>query len=136
MNTGIIYSIEILLDLKYEKTNIEYLFQQCIENNICLYIPFGGLNKLDSSSATTRILTVKIEGYERYIHAKFQDTDFSIFVYKEKNNLLSFSISGFGITWRKEFINDDYGIDFARYIRLLLRVCKDFTILALETDAI
>ena len=40
-----------------------------------------------------------------------------------------------GRTWRKEFINGDYGIDFARYIRLLLRVCKDFTILALETDA-
>ena len=133
---GIFYDIEVLLDLKYKQNNIDYLFQKCIENNICLYIPFGGLNKLDSCSAATRILTVEIEGDERYIRAKFQDTDFSIFVYKEKNNLLSFSISGFGIVWRKEFINDNYGIDFARYIRLLLRVCKDFTILALETDAI
>ena len=133
---GTFYDVEVLLNLKYEKTNIEYLFQKCIENNICLYIPFGGLNKLNSSSATTRILTVEIEGDERYIRAKFQDTDFSIFVYKEKNNLLSFSVSGFGIIWKKEFINDDYGIDFARYIRLLLRVCRGFTILALETSAI
>jgi len=36
----------------------------------------------------------------------------------------------------KKFIHDHYGIDFARYIRLSLRVCKDFTILALKTDAI
>ena len=62
-----------------------------------------------------------------------------IFLYEfflKKNNLIKFSIGGFGKIWKKEFVNDDYGIDFARYTRLLLRVCKDFTILALETDAI
>ena len=132
---GILYSADAMLDLKHEKINLEYLFQKCIENNIYLYIPFGGLNELDSNNATARILSVEIEDDEHYIHAKFQDTDFSIWIFK-KNNLIIFSIGNFGITWKKEFINDDYGIDFARYIRLLLRVCKDFTILALETSAI
>jgi len=132
---GITYSIRILLSFKYEKKNINYLFQKCLENNIRLYVPFSNLNELNSSGASTRILTMELEDDERYIHAKFQDTNFAISIYKKKNNLLKFSISNFGIMWRKEFINDNYGIDFARYIRLLLRVCKDFTILALETDA-
>ena len=58
----------------------------------------------------------------------------SLFI--KKNNLLKFSISNFGIRWEKEFIDDDYGIDFARYIHLLLRVCRDFTILELKASAI
>ncbi len=134
---GILYSVDVILDLKYEKNNIDCLFQKFIKNDIRLYKDsFDKLNELDSSNAAARILAVTLEPEDRCVDAKFQDTDFSIFVYKEKKDLLSFSISGFGIVWRKEFINDNYGIDFARYIRLLLRVCKDFTILALETDAI
>ena len=132
---GILYTIEILLDLKYEKKNIDYIFQKCIENNICLYIPFSKL-ELDSNNAAVKIFAVAIEDEKPKVHAKFQDTDFFIWIYKEKNNLLSFFIGDFGITWKKEFINGDYSIDFAQYIRLLLKVCKDFTILALETDAI
>ncbi len=133
---GIIYSIEALLDLKYEKNNIDYLFQKCLENNIGLYSDaFYNIYKLDSRRATDRILSLDLEPEDRSARAKFQDTDFFIRIYKEKNNLLSFSIGCFGKIWRKEFINDHYAIDFARYIRLLLRVCKNFTILALETDA-
>jgi len=78
---------------------------------------------------------IEIKDDERYIHAKFQDTDFFIWIFK-KNNLLSFSIGDFGIAWKKEFIHDHYGVNFARYIRLLLRVCIDFTILELKTSTI
>jgi len=133
---GVSHSIHIVLDLKYEKNNMDHIFKQCIENNMRLYPDsFDNLNELDSSGAATRILTVELEEEERCVRAKFQDTDFSIWIFKEKNNLLSFSIGDFGIKWRKRFINGRYDIDFARYIRLLLRVCKDFTILALETSA-
>ena len=133
---GIIYSIEALLDLKYETNNIDYLFQKCLENSIYLYADsFDKLNKLDSSSAVARTLSVELEPEDRCVNSKFQDTDFSIWIYKEKNDLLSISIGDFGIKWKKKFINDDYGIDFARYIRLLLRVCKCFTILELKTSA-
>ncbi len=133
---GISYSVESFLNLKYEKINIDYFFQKCLENNIHLYADsFDKLNELDSRNAAARILSVELDPEDRCVDAKFQDTDFSIWVYKEKNDLLSISIGSFGIKWRKEFINDHYDIDFARYIRLLIRVCKDFTILALETDA-
>ena len=81
---GIIYSVRILLDLKYEKNNIDYFFQKCIENNIHLYVPFSKLNELNSSDAAARMLTVELEDDERYIHAKFQDTDFAISIYKKK----------------------------------------------------
>jgi len=134
---SVFYSVEIVLNFKYEKNNIDHFFQKCIENNIHLYPnAFDNIYKLESNGATARILSIELEAEERCVRAKFQDTDFSIFVNKEKNSLLSFSINGFGTIWRKEFINDNYGIDFARYIRLLLRVCQDFTILALETDVI
>jgi len=113
---GIIYSVDVILDLKYKKNNIDHLFQKCLENNIRLYVPFSNLNELNSSGASTRILTMELEDDERYIHAKFQDTDFAISIYKKKNNLLKFSISNFGIMWRKEFINDDYSIDFAGFM--------------------
>ncbi len=134
---GILYSVDVILDIKHKKNNIDYLFQKCLENNIHLYYgAFYDVNRLNSSGATARILLVELEPEDRYVDAKFQDTDFFILIHKEKNNLLNFSISGFGIIWRKKFINDDYGIDFARYIRLLLRVCRNFTILELETSAI
>ena len=133
---SVFYSIRILLDLKYKENHIEYLFQKCIENNMRLYKDaFENICELDSSDSTARILAIELEPEERRVYVKFQDTDFSIAVYKEKTNLLKFSISGFGIMWRKEFINDHYDIDFARYIRLLLRVCRSFTILELKTGA-
>ena len=135
---SVFHSVEVVLDLKYEKKNIDYLFQKCLESNMILYTdPFDNLlNELDSSVAAAKILAVEIEDEERRIYTKFQDTDFSIAVYKEKNHLLSFSISGFGPTWEKDFFHDHYNIDFARYIRLLLRVSKNFTVLALKTSAI
>jgi len=130
------YSIRILLDLKYEKNNINYLFKKCLENNTRLHIdPFANLSELDSNDATTQILTVALEDEERCVRAKFQDTDFSIWIFKKKNNLISFFIGDFSLKWKKEFINGNYGIDFARYIRLLLRICRDFTILELKTGA-
>ena len=132
---SIIHSIRILLNLKYEKNNIDYLFQKFLENNIRLYKDsFDKLNELDSRNAAARVLSIKLEPEDRCVDAKFQNTDFSILTYKEKNNLISFSVSCFDIEWKKEFINDDYGIDFARYIHLLLRVCRDFTILELKTS--
>jgi len=134
---SIFYFVSITLDLKYKKNSIDCFFQQCLENNIRLYTdPFDNLNKLDSISATMRILSMKLKSEEHSVRAKFQDTDFFIRIYQEKNSLLSFSIGDFGIKWRKEFINDHYDIDFARYIRLLLRVCRNFTILELKTSAV
>jgi len=134
---SVFYSVEIILDLRYEENNIDYFFQKCRENNMILYTdPFDNLNELDSSGAAAKILAVEIEDEERRVYVKFQDTDFSIAVYKEKNNLLSFSISGFGATWEKDFFHDHYSIDFARYVHLLLRICRDFTILTLKTNAV
>jgi len=131
---SISYSIEFFLDLKYEKNNIDYLFQKCIENNICLYSDtFDNVYELDSKGAATQILAIEVDDEKPKVHAKFQDTDFFIWIYKEKDNLLSISIGSFGRIWRKEFVDGCYDIDFARYIRLLLRVCRDFTILKLET---
>jgi hypothetical protein len=132
---SIFYSIEVILNLKYEKNNITYLFQKCIENNIHCYVPFS-TPKLNSSDASEQILNVKLENEDRYIHSKFQDTDCSIWIFKEKNNLINFSIGGFSLIWRKDFLDGSHRIDFARYIRLLLRVCNEFTILALETSAL
>jgi len=135
LNVGILYTIEILLELKYEKNNIDYFFQKCLENNICLYSDtFDNVYELDSSGAATQMLRVEIDDEKPKVHAKFQDTDFFIWIYKEKNNLISFFIGDFGIIWRKKFINYHYNINFARYIRLLLRVCRNFTILELKTD--
>ncbi len=130
---GISYSINIVLDLKYEKKNIEYFFKKCSENNICLYRDSFNLTRLDSKNATNQILNMKLEEEERCVRAIFQDTDFSIWLYN-KNNLISFSIDDFGMIWRKEFMDGCYSFDFARYIRTLLIICKDFTILELTTS--
>ncbi len=133
---SISYSISIILNLEHTKKNIEHIFQQCIENNMYLYAdPFDKLSELDSANAAVRILTFELEDDERNIFVRFQDTDFFMWIYN-KNNLINLSIGAFGILWRKEFMSGYYGFDFARYIRVLLRVCSDFTILSLETDAI
>ena len=125
---GIIHSIEALLDLKYEISNIDYLFQKCLENNIGLYSDaFYDIYKLDSQAATKRILSLNLEFEDRSARAKFQDTGFSIAVYKAKNNLLKFTISNFGITWRKEFlmivmvlILHDMFVCYLEFVRIFL----------------
>ncbi|MGB8367450.1 MAG: hypothetical protein WCD44_03770 [Candidatus Babeliales bacterium] len=133
---GISYSIDIVLDLKYEKHNIAYLFQKFIKNNIYLCADFfDEPEKIDSSGAADRILNMTLEGENRCVDAKFQDTEFSIWIYN-KNNLINLSVGAFGIKWRKDFIDGHHGFDFARYIRLFLRMCDEFTILGLETSAL
>ncbi|MGB8367609.1 MAG: hypothetical protein WCD44_04585 [Candidatus Babeliales bacterium] len=131
---SISYSVTLTLDFAYKKNNIEYFFKKCLEDNIYLYQDSFDLTKLDGKYAADRILNMELEEEERCVRAIFQDTDFSIWLYN-KNNLISFSIDDFGIKWRKNFMDDYYGFDFARYIRLLLRMCNEFTILSLETDA-
>jgi len=92
---SVFYFVNVKLSLKYEKNNIDYLFQKFLENSIHLYVPFSNLNELNSSGATARILSAELEDDERYIHAKFQDADFFIRTYKEKSNLIGFSIGPF-----------------------------------------
>lgn len=133
---SVLYTIDILLNLKYEKNNINHIFQQCIESKIRLYSDtFYDMHELNYNGATDRIFNEKLEEEERRVRAKFQDTDFSIWVFKEED-LINFAISGFGIIWRKYFLDGSHRIDFARYIRLLLKVCNEFTILSLETSAL
>jgi len=72
---GIFYSVNIILNTKYGNNNIDYLFQQCLENNIRLYSDaFYDICELDSSDATARIFAA-VENENHYVREKFQDVE-------------------------------------------------------------
>jgi len=71
-----------------------------------------------------------------YIFIKFQDTYFSLWIdANDSGEGTKIYLGGSGAySWKKRFINSDdsYYFDFMRYVRLLLVMCEDFSIISLE----
>jgi hypothetical protein len=78
------------------------------------------------------------QDYERVlIFTKYEDTYFYLRVVAD-GEATRVSIGGFADAWAKVFSNSDkrFYFDFVRYIRLILSLCKDFSIVAIETYTI
>jgi hypothetical protein len=69
---------------------------------------------------------------DAYLLVKFENTDFLMRI-DPRDQGIRISIFDFGFPWKQEADIEAGTIDFARYIRLLLLLCKDFTILRLQT---
>jgi|GEM_PF-1020379 len=130
---SISYSIDSVLDLSYTEENIKYVLSSGMEQGF-VYLEDESRKVLSISHVIQKIL-FDSENIVNHITTKFKDTIFFIWFFKTENNLLIFSIGSFGYRWDKEFNNGvrQYTIDFARYIYLILQVCRNITLLELCT---
>lgn len=91
---------------------------------------------IDQAISKLLMMAERMDEYDLpFLHVKYQDTDFYFRLYENKNKLIEMGIGVFGFCWNKhpEYGDNESTIDFSRYIRLLLNVCSDITLLRLET---
>lgn len=141
------YSVYCTLQATNTKKNIRAIIKRGAEIGCIYYNDIW--KKHDSDSVTLSIENaVKVMmdrspevlvDFGPSIYTKFEDTYFVFRINPNfDNNLLNVSMGAISHPWRKEFWNspeDVLMIDFARYIRLMLKLCDDFTILKLKTIA-
>lgn len=132
------YSVEVILNAHHNESNITRI----IEHGTDLGFIYYGWDKtpspimLTSQDAKTFLLTI-LKGNENdlsdaYLTVVFKDTDFLMRIDPFENHI-RLSIFAFGRPWQRPIDFDAYTIDFARYIALLLDLCKDYPILELTT---
>lgn len=132
------YSLSVIIDAKLDHKIVEQIleagqahhFIYFKENNPYTKVvsPKQGASKLLSSEEQARD-----DGGAR-IFTKFEDTYFSLWI-DCKDSKTEIYMGNVEYSWKKAFANSNKAeyFDFARYIRLLLILCKDFPIISLET---
>jgi hypothetical protein len=136
------YAIYGRFDLKFTKQNVKLVIQKASDIGF-IYMAredFAITSRhLNVDQAADVLLTITEETLDEgrgFLYGRFQDTGILIRIYEE-NDALGFSFGSFYYRWDKDFSNGTqiHTIDFARYIRLMLDVCKDITLLDLHTFA-
>jgi hypothetical protein len=141
------YSVYMTLGLPFIQKNVQFIVQKADDLNF-VYLADSDDNKLfdistrylNVNQAVSKLFTMaeKMTDYESpFLRAKYCDTDFFLRLYEAENKAISIGVAVFGFRWDKKFEqgSSSYTIDFARYIRLLLSVCNDLTILEVETHS-
>ncbi len=138
------HSIEILLDAEYNINNLITLLERGTKMELSYRdahseIHGENYNFLESKLAAKRLINSTPEinnlGGPR-LHIKYLDTQFDLAIYKSEKNLLELYISGFSWKWMKEFSTDEHHFDYARYSRLILDMCDDFTVLKFDIETL
>lgn len=139
---SISYSISIELDANCSNQNISLIFKRGSELGFIYYAKsleaFDGYHSIAATCIEASEFIFKnfergvYDDGENYFMTKFQDTDFLLTLYP-KNNNLRVSFVDIGEPWTRVIDYESQTIDFARYSRLLLDLCKDFSILKLDT---
>jgi hypothetical protein len=135
------YSIYVILDAPLNEKNITHIFQCGIDLGFIIYDKYDNPNdiyikSLDNKQATSTLLKLleadENDLYNAYFTVKFEDTDFSMRLDPD-NGHMQLGIFALSFPWTRSVDDDNRTIDFARYIRLLLALCKDFSILEIKT---
>lgn len=135
---SIFYSVDLTVNVPYN----EIIITKILHRGVDLGFIYYGWNKapspiiLTSQQATAFLLTI-LTGDENdpsdvYLTVVLNDTNFLMRIDPVDNNT-RISIFSFGQPWQRPIDFDAYTIDFARYIMLLLDLCKDYPILELTT---
>lgn len=132
-----LYSVDITLNAKYTKKNIQHLLEKLLENECIIFSegPERDISRFFTIEQATNAILKTPENESPVLNIKYQDTFFDFFVWK-KEEKIEVSLSDPCSKWYKEFKAGNIGhwLDFARYARLLLKICKDFSILELKTE--
>ena len=141
-----IHFIDTIFKEKFSEKNIDRILRKGLDLGFVYF-----KNILDEDFVPNEIICLdkalnKILSYKRpitnvisdensIIETRFKDTHFSLDIGQSEEGLLKVSIFDFTNAWKKEFWNHQErycALDVERYLRLLLKLCEDFTIINLE----
>ncbi len=134
---GITYSVDIKINAKHDPKNMLRVMEEGRKLGFLYYqnILLESLVK-DLEKSIDIFLATDPDSGDRFINIVFEDTNFFISFFKSDSGLLIISLVAFGSPWRSDYRDGIRMINLARYIRLLLRLCKDFIVLELKTSGI
>jgi hypothetical protein len=131
------YTIDATLNAKYTPQNMLCILQEGSKANFLYYQTISHKAPIsDLEKALDVLLATDPNSGDSFINIVFQETDFFISFFKSDDEKLKVSIMAFGAPWRADFRDNIRMVNLARYIRLLLQLCKDFIVLELKTDDI
>jgi hypothetical protein len=138
------YLVSVELDAEHNRENLRLIFQQGLELGFIYYAKpcdqFDGYHSIAANSMQVTDFILKFtdksltDHSDAYFATKFENTDFLITAHPNDGRI-RISILDFGDPWIQLIDNQVGTIDFARYIRLMLALCKDFSILKINTFA-
>ena len=139
------YSVDLRLKAVFNEEKVGLILQKGKDIGFIYYDHICGERYSTSPVLNVNDATRKMLDYSEEIVSdggpniwtKFEDTYFTLWIREYEKGFIDVFIAGTSYPWKKDFWNGavDHGFDFARYIRLLLKLCEDFTIVEVRTSA-
>jgi hypothetical protein len=134
---SITYTARVKLDAKYSPANMLHILKEGAAIDFVYYqYLYSKSPVIDLAKAVENFLATDPDSGDRLINIVFQDTNFFISFLKSDDEKLKVSMVAFGSPWCTDFRDNTRMVNLARYIRLLLQLCKDFVVLEVKTSEI
>jgi hypothetical protein len=134
---SITYTARVKLDAKYSPANMLHILKEGTAIDFVYYQYISSKEPVTNLvKAVDTFLATDPDSEDRLINIVFQDTNFFISFLKSDDEKLKVSMVAFGPPWRTDFRDNTRMVNLARYIRVLLQLCKDFVVLELKTSEI
>jgi len=137
------HAVRVRVDVPYVSKNIDKILQKCSANGLIYFRGiWGGYDdsKILNSQEGAEVLLTPDKNDEGgpFLRASIVDTSFDVRIYKFRETSTTLSFANFYPKWEKDFSSGVASIsviDFARYIRLMCKICDDYPIIGVETDS-
>jgi len=137
---GIWHNVNSVIEAEYNERTIRAVLKKGEELGFIYYdndaqLTDKGYPRIGLEQAVNKVLVEsrqKTDGGPN-AYTNIGETICFLWFFRTENNNVKVSMGGFGVPKRKDF-EYFYTIDYAFYMRLLLKICSDFTVLHVETE--
>jgi hypothetical protein len=135
---SITHGIFITIKADFNTTIIQQILQQGLDHDFIYLESYDSTSKTIDVPALIERILLEPRDENSLIDTKYHDTYFSLGISPTEKNRIRVSVGSFSYAWKKQFSNSqsEMHIDFARYIYLMLRLCRGFSILEIETYSV
>lgn len=148
---SLLHLVSATINLSYNEESIKKISDSGLKIGFIYYDHVWNENYESSKLITSNVIANRIMSFDNNsnieyygIFTHFKDTTFKFWVNKTSAGLCEITFSDF-INWEVEFANSGvisllklptYGLDFARYIDLMLKLCSDFSVVGIIKESI
>jgi hypothetical protein len=135
---SIIHGINLKLNSKFNIAAIQQILQQGLDLNCIYFAEEECIPTIMNLPDLIEKIMREPRDEDNMVYTKQHDTYFYLRIAPSEGNKMEVSIGNLMYPWVKPFRSNDkfIEIDFARYISLLLCLCKGFPVLEIETYSI
>lgn len=148
---SLLHVVSATINLSYNQESIKKISDSGLKIGLIYYNDIWDKNYeaarlIGPDEIAERIINFDDNSNAEYygIFTRFKDTAFKFWVNKTNAGLCEITFSDF-INWEVEFANSGlipllrlpiYGLDFARYINVMLKLCNDFSVVGITKESI